>query len=338
MGYSGVVSAAEPMHAGHSMSMAEPDQPEQTDHFNHTSEPSVHSSHDSHNKPVHNNPSAEQKTAVAPMMSMEHSEHSEHSEQQALPKAPSQVPFSQSATNPAALRSPDYSNGYLNQSGHHMMSNPNLWSIEAEALELIRDAGNTDDHTGGHYDLKFWYGNDNNRLYLKAAGEIEQSQLQQHSTSALWWRPFSPFWNTVSGINLEANESRKSQAQKNQIWLAGGISGLAPYWFDLDAMAYVSTHGHSRFELHGRYDLYITQKLVLQPELELMAYGKTDTSYAYGAGLAQISSAVRLRYDIRPQFSPYIGVERERSLGKTADFHSAQTGQTKLLLGMRFWY
>jgi copper resistance protein B len=219
-----------------------------------------------------------------------------------------------------------------------MMSNPNLWSIEAEALELTRDAANTDGHTGGHYDLKFWYGNDNNRLYLKAAGEIEQSQLQQHSTSALWWRPFSPFWNTVAGINLEGNETRKSLAQKSQIWLAGGISGLAPYWFDLDAMAYVSTRGHSRFELHGRYDLYITQKLVLQPELELMAYGKTDASYAYGAGLAQISSAVRVRYDIWPQFSPYIGVERERSLGKTADFHSAQTGQTKLLLGVQFWY
>ena len=232
------------------------------------------------------------------------------------------------------LRSPDYSDGYQNTASHHMMSSPNLWSVDAEKLELAHD-----DHAqqnSGQYELKFWYGNDYNRLYLNTSGEFAQKDLEQASTSLIWWRPFSPYWNTTFGLKQDYVAENTDQT-----WLGFGISGLAPYWFDVEASVYGALTGHSQLQLNASYDLNISQKWVLQPEVELLAYGKTDVQHRYGAGLAEIKSGLRLRYEITPQFAPYIGFEHERFVGKTAKLYKDledDRSSRKILLGLRFWY
>lgn len=234
----------------------------------------------------------------------------------------------------AGLRSPDYSDGYQNTASHHMMSSPNFWSVDAEKLELAHDDFNQQTH--GQYELKLWYGNDYHRLYLNTSGEITPDDLEQASTSVMWWRPFSTYWNTTLGIKQDYVAD-----SADQTWLGGGISGLAPYWFDIETTLYGSTEGNSQLEFNASYDLNISQKWVLQPHIELLAYGKTSTEHRYGAGLAEVNTSVRLRYEITPQLAPYIGFEHEQFVGKTATLyknHGDNSRSRNILLGLRFWY
>ena len=288
--------------------------------------PSEHSHHQMHGNTMSEmmaNPVSMQN--VAKLDSEEHTAHTEVVGHSASPNKDLIT---------AGLRSPDYSDGYQNTASHHMMSSPNLWSVDAEKLELGHD-----DHAqqnSGQYELKLWYGNDYNRLYLNTSGEFAQNDLEQASTSLMWWRPFSPYWNTTFGLKQDYDAD-----STDQTWLGFGISGLAPYWFDVEASVYGALTGHSQLELNASYDLNISQKWVLQPEVELLAYGKTDVQHRYGAGLAEIKSGVRLRYQITPQFAPYIGLEHERFVGKTAKLYKDledDRSTRKILLGLRFWY
>jgi copper resistance protein B len=267
-------------------------------------------------------------TNVPDVDNVEHSQHSEPAAHLAV------LDKNQISTG---LRNPDYSDGYRNKASHHMMSSPNFWSFDAEKLELTRPPQHSNrQNTSGQYELKFWYGNDYNRLYLNTSGEFEQDKLQQASTSAMWWRPFSAYWNTTFGLKQEYTADNNDQT-----WLGGGISGLAPYWFDVEAGIYASTQGNTQLELSASYDLNINQKWILQPEIELLAYGKTHAEHRYGAGLAQVNTGLRLRYEITPQLAPYIGFEHARVVGKTARFYKDReddSRHSKILLGLRFWY
>lgn len=288
--------------------------------------PSEHSHHQ-----MHGNSTSEMMANPASMQNvpkLDSEEHTAHTEAVGNLASPNKNQIT------AGLRSPDYSDGYQNTTSHHMMSSPNLWSVDAEKLELAHD-----DHAqqnSGQYELKFWYGNDYNRLYLNTSGEFAQNDLEQASTSLMWWRPFSSYWNTTFGLKQDYVAENTDQT-----WLGFGISGLAPYWFDVEASVYGALTGHSQLQLNASYDLNISQKWVLQPEVELLAYGKTNVQHRYGAGLAEIKSGLRLRYEITPQFAPYIGFEHERFVGKTAKLYKDledDRSSRKILLGLRFWY
>jgi copper resistance protein B len=50
---------------------------------------------------------------------------------------------------------------------------------------------------------------------------------------------------------------------------------------------------------------------------------------------------LRLRYDIRREFAPYIGVNFEKSFGSTADFARAageDEEETSFVAGLRVWF
>lgn len=128
---------------------------------------------------------------------------------------------------------------------------------------------------------------------------------------------------------------------KDRQWLAAGVQGLAPYWFELDATAYLGSGGRTALRLEGSYDWLLTQKLILQPRTEWNFYGKSDPVNAIGSGLANASAGLRLRYEITRQIAPYIGVEWQHSFGRTGDFVRASGGsatQTRWLAGLSFWF
>jgi len=87
--------------------------------------------------------------------------------------------------------------------------------------------------------------------------------------------------------------------------------------------------------------LLLTQRWVFMPELELNAYGKEDAERNLGSGLSDGSLTLRLRYDIRRELSPYVGVTWSQKYGGTADFARAAgspTSETVLLAGIRAWW
>jgi copper resistance protein B len=107
------------------------------------------------------------------------------------------------------------------------------------------------------------------------------------------------------------------------------------------ATAFVGQSGQTSVRLEGTYDFLITNRLILQPSLELNVYGKSDAAREQGAGLANSSLGLRLRYEVDRQFSPYIGVTWDRSYGNTARFVEQEGGrrnEVSFVAGVRVWF
>lgn len=185
------------------------------------------------------------------------------------------------------------------------------------------------------YDLKAMYGRDYNRIVLKSEGEIDNDQLMEASTRLLWSHAIATFWNSEIGLRYDSGEG------DNQTWLALGVQGLAPYWFEVGTTAYIGDGGRSALGLDAEYELLLTQKLILQPRVDAMLYGKDDPERGQGSGLSGISAGLRLRYELRRELAPYVGIEWAKRYGGTADYARAaggSTADTRLVAGVRFWF
>ncbi len=240
----------------------------------------------------------------------------------------------QGGSAPADARDPHaYSGGYDFGSipRPRLADEQSFASLLVDRLETVRN----DDNTTGAYDLQAWYGRDYNRLVLKAEGDISNGKLEEADTELLWGHAVATFWDTQLGLRYESSEE-----QPDRSWLAFGVQGLAPYWFELDVTAYLGENGRSALGLAAEYELLFTQKLILQPRLEANFYGKDDPDRARGTGLSDITAGLRLRYEIRREFAPYLGIEWAGRFGETADYARAageSKDETRVVLGLRFW-
>lgn len=188
---------------------------------------------------------------------------------------------------------------------------------------------------GAALDGQSWVGGDINRFWVRAEGEMDSGRVDSAFVHALWGHSFSSWWDVVAGIRQDFRPGNP------QTWAAVGVQGLAPQWFEVQATGYIGADArtHARFEVE--YDLLLTNRLVLQPVVELEMYGKPDPERGIGAGLSSLETGVRLRYEIRREFAPYVGVVWDRKLFGTADFASADgedVSSVKLALGLRTWF
>jgi copper resistance protein B len=114
-----------------------------------------------------------------------------------------------------------------------------------------------------------------------------------------------------------------------------------PYRFETDAAAFVSEDGDFSLSLELEYELLLTQRLVLQPRLELNAAAQRVRAWGVGRGLNDLQLGLRLRYEIRREFAPYVGVEWVRRFGDTADLardEGERVGNLGLVAGVRLWF
>jgi copper resistance protein B len=117
------------------------------------------------------------------------------------------------------------------------------------------------------------------------------------------------------------------------------VKGLAPYWFEVDATAYVGPSGRTALGLKAKYDILLTQKLYLQPSVEVNFYGKDDKHWGIGSGLSDGTAGLRLKYEVTRQFVPYVGVEWSSKFGKTADYARTEGDskqETRFVAGLSF--
>lgn len=188
---------------------------------------------------------------------------------------------------------------------------------------------------GQYLDAEAWYGGDYNKLWLKAEAERRNGRLESSRTEALWDRVFATYWSTQLGIRHDTGAGRARD------WLAFGVQGLAPYWFETTATAYVSGGGMLAARAEARYELLFTQRLILEPRLEANLYSKDDAARGIGSGLSDMSFALRLRYEIRRQFAPYVGVAWKNKFGNTADM-ARSAGEpvhdVEAVAGVRIWF
>ena len=185
------------------------------------------------------------------------------------------------------------------------------------------------------FDLQGFVGKDYNRLVIKAEGEVAEGKIHEARTELLWSRAYAAYWNAQLGVRNDSGEL------PGRNWLAFGVQGLAPYWFEVDVTAYVGDQGRTALRVGGEYELLITQKLVLQPRIEANFYGKQDEARELGSGLTSLVTGLRLRYEIRREFAPYVGIDRTEKFGGTTN-HAREagerTGDTSVVAGLRMWY
>ncbi len=207
----------------------------------------------------------------------------------------------------------------------------NFAALLVDQLEYVR----TNDDQSAAYDLQAWFGRDYDRAVFKAEGDYDSNKLQDARTELLWGHAVAVFWDTQLGIRHDSGEGR------NRNWLAFGVQGLAPYWFEVEATGYLRGGNRAALRLDASYELLLTQKLILQPRIEANAYSKRDASRGLGDGLSDLVPGLRLRYEFRREIAPYIGVEWSRKFSDTKDFARAageDTSETRFVAGLRFLF
>lgn len=219
----------------------------------------------------------------------------------------------QGGSPPPDARDPDYSEGVRTSPMHGMDmamgDDPRLATLHVDRLEAVH----TSRGNGQQWDLQGGYGNSRDKLWLRSEGERSGGRLEAADVELLWQHAVAAFWDTQLGVRTDTGPGPGRQ------WVAFGVQGLAPYWFELEATGYVGPAGRTAARLRADYELLFTQRVVLQPELELNAYGKADPARRLGSGLSDVALGLRLRYEIRREVAPYLGGVWTRRFASTAD-------------------
>lgn len=186
------------------------------------------------------------------------------------------------------------------------------------------------------WDGDLWTGGDINRLWFKSEGEysFEDDEFEEGDVQALWSRAIAAFWDFQAGVRYDF-------APGGRTYAVVGLQGLAPYLFEVDAAAYLSTDGDLSASIESEYELKLTQRLILQPRLEVGLAAQDDPSRDLGAGFTEASLGARLRYEFAREFAPYVGVEWRNKLGETRDIAEAMGedgSSVAAVVGLRMWY
>ena len=199
------------------------------------------------------------------------------------------------------------------------------------------EAGFGDGGEGYSWNAQGWTGGDINRFWWKTEGEgAFDGKLHDAEVQALYSRAVAPFWDLQAGVRQDLRPDGPDRTH-----LTVGVQGVAPYWFETSAAAFLSTKGELTARLEAEYDQRITQKWILQPAIEAALSASDIPELEIGSGLTAITAGLRLRYEIRKEFAPYLGVEWTRSFGDTADYARARGDRvdaTRLVVGLKAWF
>ena len=180
-----------------------------------------------------------------------------------------------------------------------------------------------------------WVGHDLKKIWFKTEVENADSDLEEAEIQALYSQAVSPFWDFQIGLRHDY------QPHLKRTWGVIGLQGLAPYYFEIDSAFFIAENGHTALRLDMEYELLFTQRLILTPEIEVNFYGQNDAEFGIGSGLSDVEAGLRLRYEIRREFAPYIGIHWSKSFGNTAGF-SRNEGEDvedlQWVIGLRAWY
>jgi len=197
------------------------------------------------------------------------------------------------------------------------------------------EAAHADAGTALAWSARIAYGGDADRAWLRSEGERLRGRTGHADVELLWGHAIAPYWDTQVGVRHDFGTG------PDRNWAAFGVQGLAPYWFEVGATAYLGEQGRTALRGEVEYEGLLTQRLVLQPRVEINAYGKSDRAAGVGTGLSDAAFGLRLRYEIRREFAPYVGIERHWRFGGTADAalaHGEAATETQWVAGVRFWF
>ena len=238
----------------------------------------------------------------------------------------------QGGSPPPDARSPDYSDGVgYGPMMPHMHSSTAVGMLLLDQLETVHGR----DGNGQAWEVQAWYGVDEDKLWLRSEGDVSTGRVEDGNIEALWNHAIATYWGSQLGVRHDFG------AGPSRDWVAFGVQGVAPYWFGLEATGYVGSAGRTAARLRADYEVLFNQRLILQPELEFNLYGKDDPARGIGSGLSDVQFGLRLRYEIRREFAPYVGINWVCRVGTSAGYARAD-GQPvfdqQLVAGFRIWF
>ncbi|MEA3051821.1 MAG: copper resistance protein [Sphingomonadales bacterium] len=186
---------------------------------------------------------------------------------------------------------------------------------------------------GYAWDFSALIGGERDRLWLGSSGEGETWGVPgYHELNLLYSRNIGGPWDLNAGLRYDA----QSGPDRAYAALGGQYDDGEALW--LGAWAYLSDKGEPSARLAGYYNQSIAGPLIVQPSAELDYYGEDMPELGLGRGFGYAEAGLRLRYEIREAFAPYVGLSWSRDLGRTADLDRAEgeDPETKsLVMGIR---
>jgi copper resistance protein B len=240
---------------------------------------------------------------------------------------------------------------------HGMMSQPTIDPKDAEYLpydlkdmgagpfglllldQLEYRLGQGDDQF--RWDAEGWYGGDFNRFWFKTEGEqtVQGPSAGRAEIHGYYSRLIAPFWDAQIGLRYD--QLWEPGNDPSRFFAAIGVQGFAPYRFEVTPALFISEEGDFSARLTTSKEYRITQRLVAQGRFETEIAAQDVPKFGVGEGFNSVELGLRLRYEIRREFAPYIGVSWERKLGQTADF-ARQAGENPdvlhFVVGLRLWF
>ncbi len=187
------------------------------------------------------------------------------------------------------------------------------------------------------WDVQGWVGSDYSKLWFKSEGTwlIDPDKFEEAEAELLYSRNIAKFWDLQMGVRHDFKPN------PDRTFAALGVQGLARYWFEMEATAYLSENGDLSAGLEAEYELLLSQRLILQPRFETNVALQEVEKYGVGQGINNIELGARLRYEIKREFAPYIGVSWSRKLGETSDLAQDEGEDIDVIsfvAGLRIWF
>jgi copper resistance protein B len=231
----------------------------------------------------------------------------------------------------ACVNADEHSDAHGTEAMHDHGDNPVITKVMFDQLELR----NADGANPLIVEAQAWVGNDLNKLWVKTDVEKREGELEEAEVQALYSHAIAPYWDLQMGLRQDLKPT------PTRTWGVLGVHGLAPYFFEVDAAIFVGESGKTALRISAEYELLFTQKLILSPELAANLYGQNDVETGTGSRLSDITAGLRLRYEIKREFAPYIGVNWSKQFGKTANMAERKgesASDTTLVAGLRIWF
>lgn len=189
------------------------------------------------------------------------------------------------------------------------------------------------------WDVLGWRGGDYQRVWFKSEGTRNFPSRGDGEVQLLYGRLIAPFFDFQAGLRYDRQWG--PGGGRGRALAAIGVQGLAPYRFEVEPTVFISQSGDLSARFTASQDLLFSQRLILQPRVETNAAVQTVRKFGVGKGLNDVELGLRLRYEIRRELAPYIGVSWKRSYGETARFLRSDrqnVGSWQVLGGARLWF
>jgi len=210
-----------------------------------------------------------------------------------------------------------------------------------DVLEYRPRTGGNGSSSDYRWDIEGWYGGDYNRLWFKSEGQQDTAFKADYDVDfqLLYGRFVWKYYDIQVGGRMETQSFRGGNVTRGLGVI--GLQGIVPYNYEFESAVFIDQSGAVSARLSYAKDFLLTQRLVLQGRFQTNLAIQRVEEFTTGSGLNNLEFGARLRYEIRRELAPYIGLSFDRSFGETATLVRQQAGdpsQIRFVVGVRMWY